>query len=638
MASGPLSTFLRHLRRVARPGTARDHTDAQLLERFVRGRDEAAFELLVWRHGTMVLNVCRRVLGREHDAEDAFQATFLTLARKAGTIGKRESLGGWLYRVAYRVALRAGTAPRPRPLPEGPLPDPRTQEPITGLLWREIRSVLDEEVSRLPARYRAAFVLCHLEGRTTEAAARALGCPPGTVGTRLARARALLRRRLARRGFDLSALAVARPGGTAPLAALVDTTVRASRLGTADNAAAAGLISARVAALTKGALFTMTLTNWTLTTAVVLTLALLGGGVALLAHRAQAAERELPAGVARAAAPDAGEDTGPAVAFRFRFQKDQPFDQEVTTTTRQVLKVVGNAVRQEQRQTFFFQWNPAGRRPDGSWLLTQKVTGVKMDIDVGGSKVTFDSSQGGEARSALGDFYRGLVGAEFRVTVAGDGKVQKVEGRDEFLNKALPVSPALGSVWAQAVTADALRRAAEPSFPALPAGPVRPGDSWVRKSDMDLGLLGKYRATHVYTYEGKEGDLDRITVEITLKDRALANPGAGLPFEVKEGALEHASGTGTILFDRRRGRLATLDLDLRLEGVLTIRVGGDEVRAGVSQTQRTTVKTTDTRPLPPSERRGEDATELERLREENQRLRRQLKAVEDALREARPMK
>src|SRR5262249_32096674 len=123
MASGQLNTLMRRLRRMVGPREAGGMTDAQLLERFVQGRDEAAFEVLVWRHGTMVLNVCLRMLRREHDAEDAFQATFLALARKAATIGKGESVSSWLYKVAYRVALRAGTAVAPSSLPREPLED-----------------------------------------------------------------------------------------------------------------------------------------------------------------------------------------------------------------------------------------------------------------------------------------------------------------------------------------------------------------------------------------------------------------------------------------------------------------------------------------------------------------------------------
>jgi RNA polymerase sigma factor (sigma-70 family) len=174
--------------------------DAQLLDRFVERRDEVAFELLVWRHGPMVLGVCRRILQNPHDAEDAFQASFFTLARKADSIARRDSVGAWLYRVAYRIALRARArrarlAQREQPLGDLPVAEVGC-EPADLLAWRELRPVLDAEISRLPEKYRAAFVLCYLEGKTNEQAAEQLGCPKGTVLSRLSRARERLRKRL----------------------------------------------------------------------------------------------------------------------------------------------------------------------------------------------------------------------------------------------------------------------------------------------------------------------------------------------------------------------------------------------------------------------------------------------------------
>src|SRR5262249_4735029 len=154
--------------------------------------------------GLLVLNVCRRVLRDEDDAEDAFQATFLVLARRARSIRRGESLGSWLYKVAYRAALAARAA-RKRAGRRTPLADLPAPEPADDPVGRAPRPVLDEEVSRLPDKYRAPFVLCYLEGKTTDEAAEPLGCPRGTVGTRLAWARERLRSRLARRGVALSA-------------------------------------------------------------------------------------------------------------------------------------------------------------------------------------------------------------------------------------------------------------------------------------------------------------------------------------------------------------------------------------------------------------------------------------------------
>jgi RNA polymerase sigma factor (sigma-70 family) len=259
-------------------------SDAALLERFVAERDEAAFEVLVWRHGPKVLNLCRRLLRQEQDAEDAFQAAFLVLARKAGSIGKRQALAGWLYRVAYRVALRAkGSALRRRERPADLTEFPAAAR-IPNADWADVRPVLDEELSRLPEKYRAAFMLCYLEGKTNAEAARELGCPQGTILSRLAWARQRLRARLTRRGLTLSAgiLAAAQaqnaPAAVLPaalVAATLDAAVRIAAGGTVT-----GLVSTEVITLTHGGLHTMLSTKLKIAAGCALAAGALGiGGV-----------------------------------------------------------------------------------------------------------------------------------------------------------------------------------------------------------------------------------------------------------------------------------------------------------------------------------------------------------------------
>ena len=184
-------------------------TDRALLEEFVAHHNEAAFAVLVQRHGPPVYGVCQRVLRHLQDAEDAFQATFLVLARQARSIRTGASLSGWLYRVAFRVALKAKKNREQRQVRETELRDVPEPEQSSEWVWRELRPVLDAEVSSLPSKLRLPFVLCHLHGKTNEEAARQLGCPVGTVLSRLARARARLRDRLSRRGLTLSAAALA---------------------------------------------------------------------------------------------------------------------------------------------------------------------------------------------------------------------------------------------------------------------------------------------------------------------------------------------------------------------------------------------------------------------------------------------
>jgi RNA polymerase sigma factor (sigma-70 family) len=262
MTMRPLDTVLQHVHRLAaaRPAEA---ADEQLLRRFVRDRDEAAFAALVQRHGPMVLGVCRRVLRHAQDAEDACQAAFLVLARKAVSIRKGTSLASWLHGVAYRIARKLQTAGARRAARQVTL----AEEPVAGAAddctWRDLRRVLDEELERLPASYAAPLVLCYLEGKTQDEAARALGWPLPTVRGRLERGRRCLRERLSRRGLTLSAAlcgtALAEEAGAALPPALTTTTARAGLALAFGQPLPAATVSPRVLALAQGALNVMLL-------------------------------------------------------------------------------------------------------------------------------------------------------------------------------------------------------------------------------------------------------------------------------------------------------------------------------------------------------------------------------------------
>jgi RNA polymerase sigma factor (sigma-70 family) len=316
MAQEPLRVLIRQLRQLTGPSGDGGLPDGQLLERFVSQRDEAAFELLVWRHGAMVLSLCRRLLRHEQDAEDAFQATFLILARKAASIGKREAVASWLYKVAYRVALAARKTTARHGTQALSLDVPAREE--DDLVWRDLRPVLDEEVSRLPERYRTPFVLCYLEGKTNEEAAEMLGCPKGTVLSRLSRARERLRKRLARRGLALTAGAlatvVADRGQAAVLSAeMVENTVKAALAVAAGQAAAA--VSSQAAALMEGVLRAMFLNKVKAILGIVVMVGVLGLTTGLLGQSLGAGGKgNPPPAVDEPAPPGRGEE--PARATR----------------------------------------------------------------------------------------------------------------------------------------------------------------------------------------------------------------------------------------------------------------------------------------------------------------------------------
>src|SRR5262249_48938844 len=276
------SPILQLIRRVGEDPKVRDLPDRDLLERFQAQRDQAAFHTLLRRHGPMVLDVCRGVLGDSPDADDAFQATFLVLAQKAGSIRKGASLGSWLHGVAYRTALkaRAQSAARQRHEVRAPV---RQVAQADDLSWREVRQVLHEELGGISERYREPLVLCYLEAATQQRAAARLGLAERTLQERLERGRELLRLRLVRRGLGPAAiLAVAAWPAAAVAAAvstpLADSTVKAA-ISVAAGGTAASVVSARVAALTQGVLRTMLLTKLKVATAGLVVVALLVGGV-----------------------------------------------------------------------------------------------------------------------------------------------------------------------------------------------------------------------------------------------------------------------------------------------------------------------------------------------------------------------
>jgi RNA polymerase sigma factor (sigma-70 family) len=240
---------------------------------------------VVRRHAGLVWSVCQRVLADVHDAEDAFQSTFLVLHRKAVSLGRPASVAGWLHTVACHVALRArAAAGRRRQCEKAAMRDKVHAAPDADTDWRDLQPVLDEELSRLPARFREPVVLCYLQGKTEQEAARLLGCPMGTVSWRLVRARELLRTRLTRRGLALSSAVLGtmltQHASAAAPPALVETTLSITHvLTTTGRASCAGVASPQVTALTEGVLKAMWTTKLKTAAALVLAVGLAGSGL-----------------------------------------------------------------------------------------------------------------------------------------------------------------------------------------------------------------------------------------------------------------------------------------------------------------------------------------------------------------------
>jgi RNA polymerase sigma factor (sigma-70 family) len=286
MANSQGPVVFRQIRRLVAAQCPSEQSDIELLQQFIAERDEAAFAMVVQRHGTMVLEVSRSVLRHQQDMEDVFQAAFLVLARKAHTIQKQESLGSWLHGVAYRLALKARVQAGRRREREQAIAEPISASTIDDLTMRELRVILHEEVHRLGEQYRASLLLCYWEGKTRDEAAEQLGMSSGAFKKCLERARNLLGSRLVRRGlipssaflatlFSANSVQAALPG------VLINTTAQA---GVAFVVGKSVGVSASAVALAEGAISTMNITKWATAILAILLISGLGAGFGLGAY------------------------------------------------------------------------------------------------------------------------------------------------------------------------------------------------------------------------------------------------------------------------------------------------------------------------------------------------------------------
>jgi hypothetical protein len=289
-----------------------------------------------------------------------------------------------------------------------------------------------------------------------------------------------------------------------------------------------------------------------------------------------------------------------AVKLEWKFEKGKPFYQDMNTKTKQTMKIMAmDTVTQNQDQTFYFSWTPVEQDKDKNWIIKQKIEGVKMDIEIGGNKISYDSTNpSASSGNPLADFFKALVGSEFKITISPEMKVLKIEGRDDFINRLVKANPQMEPLLKQILSEEALKQMADPAFASLPTKPVKKGDTWEKQSKLDMGPIGVYDTTYKYTYEGKDGKLDKIKVDTILNYKAPEASAAGqLPFKIKAAKLESKNATGTIWFDSEKGRLDHSDMKLTLEGKLTIEIGGMNSEVDLTQEQDTRVKTTDQNPV-----------------------------------------
>jgi hypothetical protein len=286
------------------------------------------------------------------------------------------------------------------------------------------------------------------------------------------------------------------------------------------------------------------------------------------------------------------------VELKWKFEKGKSFYQEMTTETKQEMKVMGQTINQFQKVTFYLSWNPVEQK-DGNWTVKQKIEGLKMEIEIGGNKIPYDSTKEGGPTNPLSDFFKALVGSEFTLTIDKNMKITKIDGRDEFLKKLVKENQQMAPLLQTILSDEALKQMSDPAFAVIPDKPVKKGDTWNRKAALNMGPIGTFDTDYKYTDEGAdENKLQKIKVETSLKYQPPGpNAGGNLPFKIMKADLNSKDSNGNILFDSTKGRVSSSNMTMKLTGTLTIEIGGTASDVTLDQTQTTTVKTTDENPI-----------------------------------------
>jgi RNA polymerase sigma factor (sigma-70 family) len=432
MSQTPRHLLLGHVDQLLTEHAAAQCNDQELLDRFSADRSEQPFAALVRRHGPLVLGVCRRVLHHEQDVEDAFQATFFTLARRAGAIRKRQSISSWLYQVAYRIALKVRTASKPT-TPQATEPASAHADPLEAISGRELLMALDEELQRLPEKYRLPLVLCFLEGKTQDEAAREVGWPRGTLKDRLEHGKELLRSRLARRGLTVSAallpLALTQNLRAAAVsAALVGPTVQAARQFAAQGLTAAG--SAKAVALANGLLRGMHMSKWKIAAMLFFAVGMLAAGVGVI-HRSPTDDSQPPgAGIAAAAAPHEDAPSPPANPLARTDVYGDPLPKHAIARFGTV------------RFQTFSDWSPVVYAPDGKSIATNGLnnticlhdaeTGKEIRRLVGHENLVSDLAFSRDGRSLVSSSSDGSIAVW---EVASGKRLQHLTGKSGGISR-----------------------------------------------------------------------------------------------------------------------------------------------------------------------------------------------------------
>ena len=302
--------------------------------------------------------------------------------------------------------------------------------------------------------------------------------------------------------------------------------------------------------------------------------------------------------------------TGQERTFALKFKDDKgalaPFYQEMSTEVTQHLKVQGQDLPQQQKSTYWYAWTPVKEEKvkDGAdefvrWTLKEKIEGLKMDIDISGNPIKYDSRipdlPGSAGNPGLVEVFKSLKGSEFTVTLGKNYQVEKIEGKEEFIKKLVAGSPQMDALLKKLMTDDALKEMTDPTFKLLPAGTKKKGDKWERKTSLSLGPLGSYELIYKFAYvEPDKKDFDKFEVETVINYTAPKESTDGLLFRIKDGSKltsDPAGSKGVVYYDPKLQRIAEATINIKLRGDLIVSIGGTDTKVGLTQEQKTTIKT-----------------------------------------------
>jgi len=269
------------------------------------------------------------------------------------------------------------------------------------------------------------------------------------------------------------------------------------------------------------------------------------------------------------------------------------FFQELKTVTDQELSVMDQKIKQKQEQTFFVTWTPKEKDKDGNWVVEQKITGMKMAIDIGGNKITYDSEAEKIASNPMSDFFNNLKGATLTYHISPKMEITKIEGREALINKLSATNPQMKTLLETLLSEDALNQMAQPTWGAFPPDD-RKGDSWKKDVNLNLGNIGSYVSKLDYKISGKDKNKIDITSTLDYKAPSKDAKAPKLPFTIKEATTKDmkATGTGTAEFSQAEGRFSKVEMKTEIKDLkLVIEVGNVDTTVTINQNQTSTVTT-----------------------------------------------